>query len=797
MRSIAQAALLLCLVVSAVCVAQTPASQPSAAKQPVDSHVWPRTFTKGQDTVVLYQPQVDSWKDHAKIRFRAAFSVTQGDSNTTEYGVAAVQGDTMIDDTARTVLITHLDVAVRFPNMDEAKAAPLKAIVKDCLPSLNYLDISLDQVISYMHDTASVKKVDVNLAPPPIFYSDVPAILINYIGQPQFKPVGETQVMFAVNTNWELLLDLASGNYYLLVGNSWMTTADPLNGPWTAAGQLPASLGTLPDGANWDNVKKNIPGKPLGTVPKVFTSTQPAELIVTQGGPEYSPVPGTRLMYVSNPTMPLFWDMLEQNFYYLVAGRWFRAGELTGPWSAASTNLPADFAKIPADGPMGFVLSAVPSTQEARDAVMLASIPHKATINIENTTINVTYDQEPKFVPIEGTEMTYAVNTAYQVIGVNGKYYCCHNGVWFVSNSPTGPWAVCTAVPAAIYTIPPTCPVYNCTYVVMYGTTPTTVTYGYTAGYSGEYVAANGAMMFGAGYLLGSAVAYNGYYYLPPCYYSYGCGVYYSYAYGGFYRWGPWWYGPHGGCGWGAYYNPATGAWGRAGYAYGPAGAHWGAQGYNPWTNTYGQHTGGTNGYSSWGHSYVQRGDQWAAAGHETGPGGRSAGYAENSSGQWAEGARGHNGAYVTTGSGNKYASYDGNVYTKSDDGSWQKYVGGNSWTSSNWGGGVQQQSLTQARSNWQGNSYNSDWNSSQWKNDFENSSAADSGRWNQMGLNNDAYSRNTGNYNALTNNAWGGGNNFNNGGNWDRGGNLGGQTYGGGESRWGGGGFRGGGFRR
>src|SRR4029079_12380729 len=100
--------------------------------------------------------------------------------------------------------------------------------------------------------------------------------------------------------------------------------------------------------------------------------------------------------------------------------------------SAASTDLPTEFAKIPRDGPMGYVLCSIPQTQEAEDAILLASIPHKATIDIKTAKVTVDYVGEPKFVPIEGTAMTYAVNTGNQVIYAAGKYYCCYNGVWFV-----------------------------------------------------------------------------------------------------------------------------------------------------------------------------------------------------------------------------------------------------------------------------------------------------------------------------------------------------------------------------
>ena len=98
-------------------------------------------------------------------------------------------------------------------------------------------------------------------------------------------------------------------------------------------------------------------------------------------------------------------------------------------------------------------------------------------------------------------------------------------------------------------------------------------------------------------------------------YYSYGCCAHYGWGYGAYYRGGGACYGPYGGAGWAAGYNPATGTWARGGAAYGPRGAAWGAQAYNPFTNTYAAHAGATNGYRSWGASCVQHGDSWAAAG--------------------------------------------------------------------------------------------------------------------------------------------------------------------------------------
>jgi len=105
-----------------------------------------------------------------------------------------------------------------------------------------------------------------------------------------------------------------------------------------------------------------------------------------------------------------------------------------------------------------------------------------------------------KFVKIEGTDMYYALNTPSSVIQYGNNYYCCDNGVWFISDYATGPWRVCVAVPQAIYTIPPSCPIYNVKYVYVYASTPDVVYVGYTPGYVGCYVH-GGTVVYGTGYV--------------------------------------------------------------------------------------------------------------------------------------------------------------------------------------------------------------------------------------------------------------------------------------------------------
>jgi hypothetical protein len=737
--------------------------QDTLAATPTDPG-WPRTFTSEGNTVILHQPQVDSWPDHETIRFRAALEVTPAGASEPSYGVLAGEAETDVEPTNTTVFLCNIKLIVRFPYSPPDQAQVLSALVKEVLPHRPYITLSVNRVLAYMHDEPLPKGVPLNLAPPPIFYSASPAILVNFLGAPEFKPIKDTQLMFAVNTNWLVLMDTQGGQYYLLDKKSWLQAPEPVHGQWTAARKLPADFSRLPNDKAWDEVRQNLPGVPAKVIPDVFVSTVPAELIVTNGAPTYTPIPGTSLLYVNNPVMPVFMDLSSSSYYYLAAGRWFSAPRLSGPWSAATTSLPAEFARIPADSAMSFVLPSVPGTIASRDAILLASIPHKATVNASNAKLTVDYDGTPKFVSIQGTPMSYAVNTSDEVVQVNNQYYCCHKGVWFAAPAPQGPWSVCTSVPPVIYTIPPTCPLYNATFVKVYSSTGSSVVVGYTSGYDGEYVSTDGTLMFGSGAYAGEITTvyplYGGYCPYYPCCYSYGCGAWYHPGYCGYCTGGAAHYGPYGGVGYGAAYNPATGTYSRAAYAYGPGGTASVRQAYNPYGNTYGAHAGASNGYGSWGASTVSHGDKWASASHETNVNGVTRASAQNSSGQWAEAAHFNNTTVAAGSSGDLYAGHDGNVYKRTDSG-WQSY-GDGGWNnvekptqmpssqsrpnSAAPGGGS-----STPKSSWNMNDWNDSWGATGGGGSSQDAMAQHD---NEASLNRDSWSRGYGNSGG----GWGGG---------------------------------------
>lgn len=666
----------------------------TAIAQKVDSSVvkdigWPRQIVQDGATLVYYQPQLEEWKDYKRLTAKMAFSLTPANGKQT-LGIADISAKTDVNKDNRTVYLHGISITdTRFPSLNESDAKAMEKLFKKIIPTKSQ-PISLDRVMADMQQKQEQSNgVALKNDPPNIFYSSAPAILLMVFGKPVFAPIEKTSIKFVVNTNWDLFVDSITSQYYLLVNSSWLTSKNLQSG-WKPTNKLPADMSKLPSGQNFDDVKKQIPSTGAAEAPTVFFSDEPAELILFKGKPVFSKINSTNLLYVTNTDNDIFLDDATSTYYVLLSGRWFSAKDLNGPWTFASDKLPADFAKIPSSSPKAKVLASVPGTTEASDAVMLAQIPTTAIVNKAEVEakVKVTYDgSAPEFKPIDSTTMEYASNTQDKVIKVGDLYYLCFQGVWFISTKPEGPWKVADSVDSKIYTIPPSSPVYNVTYVTQTNATETTVESSTTAGYFG---------MFVFGMALGATIAYGtGWYYPPymhygpmypypiyrpwPC--TYGAGVVYNPWTGG-YAAGRAVYGPYGAAGGAAWYNPATGRYGRSASVATPYGGRTVASAYNPWTGGYAKTSQGYNAYGNWGHSAAVRGDQWARTGHVTTDRGTIAGY-QTSGGNQGIIKHGENGTIARTNNG-VYAGHDGNVYRKNSDGSWSQYTKDGGWNSVN-----------------------------------------------------------------------------------------------------------------
>ncbi|MFS4461046.1 hypothetical protein [Bdellovibrio sp. HCB2-146] len=596
--------------------------------------VWPREFDLGsQKKITIYQPQVDSLKGDA-LTVQSAFKLNEDKKDV--YGSFSLKSKALISKDQGVVTIR--DIVVTDVQLPQGKTSPqtLKEDIQVLLKGKE-LQVPYQTLVNNLNiQIGEEARPQLKNEPPHFIYTKRPSILIMISGDPVWgESKGAKEVKRVMNTS-ALILNEKDKDYYLWALGQWFT-AKQLMGPYKLDKEPSSKLVMIKDELVKEKKIDPIAGKtaegksvyPPGEVPDIILSTKPAELLQSSGEPKFQAVQGTGLLYMSNSPNSIFMDSKSQDYFVLVTGRWFSSQSLAGPWRfVEGTKLPADFKKIPVTSPVAEVLVSVPGTPQAKEGQIVSSIPQMAQVKKDLKPKPIECDGKQKWESITGTDLKYAPNCNTPIIQVTDKqFYAVQDGVWFVSSAGLGPWNVATVVPEQIYKIPSSSPLYYVTYVHIYGASGDYVTVGYTPGYHGTYVSADGTIVYGTGYFYPSYVT-DAYWYPAPSTYGYGAG--YGWDYGaGFYM----------GFAWGSWMYP----WGGGYCCYG--GIYVDIDVRNTYTN--------------WGRHTVI-----------TGSGGR--GVTVNKIGDQK--------FYRAHGSGEIYTAHDGQVYRRTGKGEWQRNVGPGTW---------------------------------------------------------------------------------------------------------------------
>ena len=728
----------LMLSLSLPAVARAAEEQPPAAEVTPDR--WPKTEVVEGDKYTIYEPQLERW-DGYHFEASAAVSLLPAGDKQPIFGVVKATAVTQVDRLSRSVDFYNVKIVnVNFPSVPD-KEAHIKNVLQTTLSGKDFA-LSLDRMEAALAVENAEKKgrgVPVDNSPPKFIFTQPPAVLIQIDGEPVWRTVEGSELVRVLNTR-ALILGDRSGAVYLHLFDGFLE-APSLSGPWKVATELPAGAGKVARELAEENVVDLMVGPPdeqtkkepslKDGAPRVMVETSPTELIVTQGPPDWAQITGTMLLYVRNTTGNIFKDLNDQYMYVLATGRWFKAPGFGGPWQyVKGSDLPPDFSSIPDNSPKENVKASVPGTPQAQEAVIANEIAHTAKVYRAKAEFTPYIDGSAELRPIPNTTLSYVFNSPIPIIMVSPtRWYAVRSGVWFTCSSLNGHWVVATSIPAVIYSIPPSSPVYYVTYVKIYSVTPDYVVVGYTPGYMGAIVTSDGVVVYGTGYTyvpyIGTTVWYS-----PPVTYGYcanptwtpwtgwvigfgigwafGAATYGHYCYAPAPYWGPMPYAPYGGYARGPYGGAAV--WGPRGWAAttGNVYQHWGpttavsrsSAGYNAWTGnawsskvassynsttgriSAGQKAAVQNVYTG-NYAYGKRGATYNPNTGVTARGGtatRGNVYSGNQgTATWGR-AKGPGGQTVSAAkvNNNVYAGHDGNVYRNTGSG-WQKYDNG-SW---------------------------------------------------------------------------------------------------------------------
>jgi len=643
---------------------------------------WPREMEIENTIVTLYQPQLESFKNNI-LSGRMALSAKPKDKEII-FGALWFDATVETDLDNRVVLMKSIDInKVHFPDVkDEEVIEHFTRLIEEDLESKD-LEMSLDRLLADLELVEQEKDRigDFNNAPPEIHFRTSPAILIYIDGEPILKDTEEKGYQYVLNTPFFIVKDLHQKKYYIK-GGKWWFASEKIEEGWESVDKAPKKIRKMADEVMEDvDLEEDSAMMAMTEAPDLIVTTIPAELIMVDGEPDYTPIDETTLLYVKNSESDIIMDINTQEYYVLLAGRWYASKTLQdGSWQFIEPkDLPEDFNKIPKESDMANVRSSVPGTDEAKTALLEQSIPQTATVDRATATVEVKYDGNPKFEKVEGTSVSYAVNCDKTVLLIDNMYYCVDDGIWFESSKATGPYAVSIKRPDEVDELPPESSVYNVKYVYVYDYTPTVVYVGYTPGYTCSYVY-GGVVVYGTGYYY--QPWYGAYYYPRPV------------------TWG-----------FGVHYNPWTG-WGfSVGVSYGWFNVRIGGRGY--WGPSryrrgyrHGYHRGHRHGYRR-GYSAGARAGYRAGSRSSSRPGTRPTSnnvYRNRSNGVQSTGVR--NNAAQSNASRNKagntnrqgtqgntqnraqtrpsnqpnnvYSDRNGNVQRRDNNGNWEQRQGGN-----------------------------------------------------------------------------------------------------------------------
>ncbi len=464
------------------------------AAAPATGPGWPRQLDFTGGTIVVYQPQPE-WLEGDTLSGRAAFSYQKVGAARPVFGVFWFDGLIAVDRDSNTVSARELRLTrLRLPRGTDDESVQCRQAIEagaakwDVWGTLAELKAGLAATDK---ERAGVEGLE--NAPPRILFAYERAVLVVYDGEPMLEDIAGSRLQRVANTPYAVVFDPGTRTYYLNGANLWYSASDPL-GPWTDTERVPESVRAIvpPDTSAEAQVK--------GEAPEVLTATEPTELISTDGPPQWAPLVGDELLYVTNTESDVLREVESQALYVLLAGRWYAAESADGPWTfVRADELPECFLEIPAGSAKGHLRAAVAGTDEAEDAVADAGIPQTAAILRGASELLVTYDGEPEWQYIEGTGLYYCLNADVEVIYADGRYYACDQGVWYIADDPYGPWRVSETRPLGLDDIPPDCPVYHLRYVYIFDWTTDYIYVGYLPGYVGCYPY-YGTVVYGTGY---------------------------------------------------------------------------------------------------------------------------------------------------------------------------------------------------------------------------------------------------------------------------------------------------------
>jgi hypothetical protein len=408
------------LVLSCTAVGRTPQEM-----EGVDRENWPKEITTPSLRITVYKPELDSLKGN-RIRLRSAFSAVKGEASEPVFGSFWMTGTLDVADDRRTGSTNDVSVAeVRFPRAAAQDVALLRQSLESDIPRwrLSYAMADLLAELKAL-EQRKAQAMGLKAEVPQILFRDHPAVLLSIEGEPAWRAVQGTAFRRLANSGFFVLQDPALDKCYLHVPPYWWSATEPA-GPWEAIDDAPNAVAEIWTREPKPELPETDAGQEATARPEVVVATQPSELIWTDGPAQFAPISGTNLLFVKNTDSDVFLEIEMQTTYVLLSGRWYRTPARRTAWEfVPSDRLPRTSARIPLTSEKAHVLACVDGTPPGPgggSSTRTSRRPRRSSPG-PAPEMQASYDGEPRFTPVEGAPVEYAVNTPSSIFCVGRRY---------------------------------------------------------------------------------------------------------------------------------------------------------------------------------------------------------------------------------------------------------------------------------------------------------------------------------------------------------------------------------------
>ncbi len=195
--------------------------------------------------------------------------------------------------------------------------------------------------------------------PPKVIVSTKPAELIQTDGKPEMKPVKGTDLLFLTNSESDILMDINSQQYYILISGRWYRSKQLDTNTWEFVDpkKLPEEFKKIPPDSDIADVLYNVPGTEQSREAILQNSIpQTAEIdrktakveVSYDGDPEFKKIESTSISYAVNSDKTVL--LIDGKYYCVDEGVWFVAPKATGNWEVC-VEVPEEVKDIPPSSP--------------------------------------------------------------------------------------------------------------------------------------------------------------------------------------------------------------------------------------------------------------------------------------------------------------------------------------------------------------------------------------------------------------------------------------------------------------